>query len=63
MQGIGLHATLLGSGGQILFRSHQSLFTAPADGSALQYLMALETLCSLQWLPCALLCEKLTSNG
>ena len=51
MQGIGLHGTLLGSGGQVLFRSHQELFIARADGSALQHLTALETFGTLQWLP------------
>ena len=51
MQVIGLHGTLLGSGGQILFRIHQGLFTARADGSALQHLMALETFGTLQWIP------------
>ena len=50
MQGIGLHGTLPGSGGQILFRIHQGLFTARADGSALQHLMALETFGTLQWI-------------
>ncbi len=35
--------TLLGFGWQYLFRSHQGLFTARADGSGLQHLMALET--------------------
>ena len=51
MQGIGLHGTLLGSGGQVLFRSHQGLFTARADGSGLQHLMALATFGTLQWIP------------
>ena len=51
MQGIGLHGTLLGSGGQVLFCSHQGLFTARADGSGLQHLMALETFGTVQWLP------------
>ena len=51
MQGIVLHGTLLGSGGQILFRSHQGLFTARADGSGLQHLMALATFGTLQWIP------------
>ena len=51
MQGIGLHGTLLSSGGQVLFRSHQELFIARADGSALQHLTALETFGTLQWLP------------
>ena len=51
MQGIGLHGTLPGSGGQVLFRSHQGLFTARADGSGLQHLMALETFGTVQWIP------------
>ena len=51
MQGIGLHGTLLGSGGQVLFRSHQGLLIARADGSTLQHLIALETFGTLQWLP------------
>ena len=51
MQGIGLHGTLPGSGGQVLFPSHQGLFTAWADGSGLQHLMALETFATVQWLP------------
>ena len=51
MQGIGLHGTLPGSSGQILFRSHQGLFTARADGSGLQHLMALETFGTVQWIP------------
>ena len=50
MQGIGLHGTLPGSGGQVLFRSRQGLFTARADGSGLQHLMALETFGTLQWI-------------
>ena len=51
MQGIGLHGTLAGSGGQVLFRSHQGLFTARADGSGLQHLMALDTFGTVQWIP------------
>ena len=51
MQGIVLHGTLLGSGGQSLFRSHQGLVTARADGSGLQHLMALETFGTVQWIP------------
>ena len=43
--------TLLGFGWQYLFRSHQGLFTARADGSGLQHLMALETFGTLQWIP------------
>ncbi len=50
MQGIGLHGTLLGCGGQVLFCSHQGLFTARADGSGLQHLMVLETFGTLQWI-------------
>lgn len=51
VQGIGLHGSPLGASGRILFRSHQGLFTAQADGSALQHLLALEALGSLQWFP------------
>ena len=51
MQGIGLNGTLLGSGGQVLFCSHQGLFTARADGSGLRHLMARETFGTVQWIP------------
>lgn len=51
VQGIGLHGSPLGASGRILFRSHQGFFTAQADGSALQHLLALEALGSLQWFP------------
>lgn len=51
VQGIGLHCSPLGASGRILFRSHQGFFTAQADGSALQHLLALEALGSLQWFP------------
>lgn len=51
VQGIGLYGSPLGASGRILFRSHQGLFTAQADGGALQHLLALEALGSLQWFP------------